>query len=135
MSDPRMYPQARSYLEAANERRLIVPRCLDCEAHFFPPRVVCPYCLGDDVEFAESDGRGTLYSYSVVRTEGHPDRGSDAPYPIALVALDDGPIMFSTVVDCAIADLAVDMVLAVDFEALSGAQLYPVFRPDSAAEA
>lgn len=130
MSDPRRYPQAEAYLEAANERRLVVPRCLDCGDHFFPPRVVCPYCLGDHVELEESRGTGSLYSYSVVRTDGHPDRGEEAPYPVALVDLDDGPVVFSTVADCDPADLSVGMDLAVEFQALDGNQLYPVFVPD-----
>lgn len=129
MIDPPGYPHAEAYLEAANERRLIVPHCRDCGDHFFPPRVACPYCLGVDLDFEESDGRGTLYSFSVVRTEGHPDRGNKAPYPVALVELDDGPVIFSTVVDCDHGDLSVGIELTVRFEELSEDQLYPVFRP------
>jgi len=129
MSDPRRYPQAEAYLEAANEGRLVVPYCRGCDEHFFPPRVVCPYCLGDDLAFEESAGQGSLYSFSVVRTEGHPDRGSEAPYPVALVELDDGPVIFSTVVGCEPGELSVGMALEVAFEELSDDQFYPVFEP------
>lgn len=129
MPDPVIHPHAATYLEAANERRLVVPHCRDCETSFFPPRVACPYCLSDELGFTSVEGDGTLYSYSVVRTESHPDRGGEAPYPVALVELDDGPVLFSTVVDCPLTDLSVGMELTVTFEELTEGQLYPVFAP------
>lgn len=129
MSAPPSYPQAEAYLEAAAEHQLVVPLCLDCDEYFFPPRVVCPYCLGDDLILEESDGRGALYSFSIVRTEGHPGRGNAAPYPVALVELDDGPVIFSTVVECDPNKLSVGMGLTVEFRELTEGQPYPVFVP------
>lgn len=77
----------------------------------------------------ESSGNGTLYSYSVVRIGSHPSRGKEAPYPIALVELEEGPVVFSTVIDCVLKDLSVGMDLTVAFEELSADQLHPVFTP------
>lgn len=125
-----LYPPAvEAYWEAADDRRLVVPVCEDCGETFFPPRAACPYCLSRDLSHRESAGTGEVYSYSVVRVDGHPTMGDRAPYVVALVALDDGPTVFSTVTDCAVSEVSVGMDLAVDFERLDGDQLYPVFAP------
>lgn len=129
MDNPLVDLNVETFLRAANQHRLVYPECTACAGHFFPPRVACPYCLSDDIAFVESDGLGRLYSYSVVRTDGHPDRGTEAPYPVALVQLDDGPIIFSTVIDCDPAALTVGMPLTVEFEPFSADQQYPVFTP------
>jgi uncharacterized OB-fold protein len=122
-------PAVDAYWEAVDEGRLVVPVCPDCGTSFFPPRVACPYCLGTDIGLRETGGTGEIYSYSTVRVDSHPARGTDAPYPVCLVTLDDGPTLFSTVLDCPVDELAVGMRVTVDFDDLGGDRQYPVFVP------
>ncbi|WP_411965886.1 Zn-ribbon domain-containing OB-fold protein [Haloferax sp. YSMS24] len=128
-ADPLHWPLVTEYLDYAADGRLMVPECRDCEEAHFPPRVVCPYCLSSSVELRESDGHGTLYSFSVVHLEYHPTWGNETPYVNALVSLDDGPTVFANVVDCDPASLSVGDSLTVTFEAIEE-QLLPMFRPD-----
>lgn len=122
-------PAVAAYWEAVEEGRLLFPVCPDCEASFFPPRAACPYCLGRDIELRESNGTGEVHSYSIVRVDSHPARGTDAPYPVCLVSLDDGPTLFSTVLACPLDDLRVGLAVSVAFDTLGGDRLYPVFVP------
>lgn len=117
------------YFDAANDERLVVPACADCGETHFPPRVVCPYCLSSEVTLQESNGRGRVYSFTVIRGDSHPTRGSAAPYVVALVDLDDGPIVFTGLVDCDLDSLSVGMAVDVRFDRLDGEQRYPVFTP------
>jgi len=61
----------------------------------FYPRVVCPYGGTAPLEWRISKGQGTVYSISMV----HPVKGD--PYPVALIDLDEGFRMMSTVIGAA----------------------------------
>lgn len=132
MSDRRaeLYPPAvEAYWEAVDESRLTIPRCGECEETFFPPRAACPYCLADAIDLEPVSGEGEVYTYSIVRTEGHPARDAAPPYSVALVALDEGPTVFSSIVDCPVEDIEVGMRVTVEFRDLGSEQLLPVFTP------
>ena len=73
--------------------KLLVKRCTACgEPHHYP-RAICPFCGSDRTEWTEASGRGTIYSYSVMRR-------APIPYAIAYVTLDEGPTMMTNIVDC-----------------------------------
>lgn len=57
----------------------------------FYPRLHCPFGGTAPLEWRVSEGRGTVYSISRV----HPVKGD--PYPVALIDLDEGFRMMSTV--------------------------------------
>lgn len=61
------------------------------ERAVFPPRLVAPVSGTTDLEWRESDGRGTVYSITTIRPR------DDAPYNVALVDLDEGFRMMSRV--------------------------------------
>ncbi|MGH2669819.1 MAG: Zn-ribbon domain-containing OB-fold protein, partial [bacterium] len=58
---------SRPYWEGLRTRTLQLQRCGDCASYIFYPRSVCPRCLSQRFEWVEASGRGTLYSYTVVR--------------------------------------------------------------------
>jgi len=53
----------RFFAELANGR-FMTTRCPACANTFFPPRTVCPECLGDELEWVELPGTGTVYAFS-----------------------------------------------------------------------
>jgi hypothetical protein len=64
----------------------------------FPPRDVCPHCGGPAKASYGMSGKGTVYSYSRVMAapEGFE---AYAPYFVALVALDEGPLVTAQLTD------------------------------------
>jgi uncharacterized protein len=53
--------------QACRENRLLVRACAACGRNHFPPRPACPLCWSDQVTWHQVTGRGTLYTFSVVR--------------------------------------------------------------------
>jgi uncharacterized OB-fold protein len=117
----------RPFWDAAAEGRLLLPRCNACGRHFFRPEVACTHCFATDWQWAEASGRGTLYSYTVVHRAPAP--GFAVPLALAIVELEEGPAVFSNLVDVAEADIRIGMALQVRFEAVGAGIHLPRFAP------
>jgi len=84
------------FWEALADGRLLVHRCeSECGRVFFPPGPVCPHCGGRDVDWAEVDPRGQLYSYT--RQHVTPP-GFDAPLVVGLTELAAGPRLLTPII-------------------------------------
>ena len=42
-------PETRPFWDGTEAGELRLQRCRDCDAHYFPPRPVCPRCDGNEV--------------------------------------------------------------------------------------
>jgi uncharacterized OB-fold protein len=114
-------PTTAPFWEAAKEGRLMIGRCRDTGRHFFPPRGVSPFTLSPNVELVAASGRGTLYSYTVMRTA--------APYVPAMVELEEGPRVFTNLVDVPFEEIRIGMRLRVAFRATEDGPPVPMFAP------
>ncbi|MDE2892906.1 MAG: OB-fold domain-containing protein [Chloroflexota bacterium] len=79
------------YFAAAADRRLVVQRCADCGTRQYPPELNCHACYGFNMEWEESVGTGTVWSWVEVVHPAHPALREFGPYMVALVELDDMP--------------------------------------------
>jgi len=72
--------------------------CPHCHAKLFPPRDVCPECGGEAKTLYKFSGRGEVYSYTTVYA---PPAGyeENAPYTVALVKLEEGPLVTAQMTD------------------------------------
>ena len=96
-------PTTAAYWAAAREGRLLVQCCAECGHHQFYPRPFCLACESRQVRWRQSGGYGHVYSMTTVRIPVTP--GLVPPYLLALVDLDEGPRLLTTIVgDCAIGD-------------------------------
>ena len=84
----------KQYFDKLAAGRFEIQRCAGCGKHVFYPRVLCPHCGGERLEWVAPSGRGTVYSTTVVRRK--PADGGD--YNVCLVDLAEGPRMMSRVV-------------------------------------
>ncbi len=64
----------------------------------FPKRDVCPVCGSRKVEEYQFSGRGKVVSWTIVR---NPPSGMEyyKPYPLALVQLEEGPVVLAQLTD------------------------------------
>ncbi len=92
MPDPEC-PINGGFFAAAAEGRLVVQRCADpdCAARQYPPELNCHVCYAFDMEWEESVGLGTVYSWVEVVHPAHPALREFGAYVVALVELDDMP--------------------------------------------
>ncbi len=72
--------------------------CPHCNARLFPPRDICPECGQDAREPFQFSGRGEVYSFTTVY---EPPAGYEetAPYTVALVKLEEGPLVTAQLTD------------------------------------
>lgn len=111
----------RRYLESGC---LGFQRCGGCEAAVFYPRVFCPACGEDALEWLTSSGRGVVYATTAVH------RREDEPYNVCLVDLEEGFRMMSRVEGVAAGD--VEIGLGVTFETrVEDGKLVAVFVPEA----
>lgn len=119
----------RQWWDAAGDGKLLVKRCANCgKAHWYP-RIFCPFCWSENVDWEQASGKATLYTYSVIYSNDLPPFNEKVPYVAAVVDLDEGPRMLSTVIDCDFDQLRVGMALEVAFEQRTEEITLPVFRP------
>lgn len=72
--------------------------CPHCDSKIFPPRDVCPYCGGEAKTQYAFSGKGKVYSYTVMR-DAPAGYEQNAPYTVAVVALDEGPMVTAQLTD------------------------------------
>ena len=65
--------------------------------------------------YTEVSGHGTVYSFTVVRRGAGPFRDA-APYVLAMVRLDEGPIVMTNLVDVDWATVSIGQAVVVVFE-------------------
>jgi uncharacterized OB-fold protein len=72
--------------------------CPHCEARIFPPRDVCPNCGGEAKTQFNFSGRGQVYSYTVMH-DAPAGYELTTPYTVALVKLEEGPVITAQLTD------------------------------------
>jgi uncharacterized protein len=97
------------YWRLRNQRYALVGEvCNKCGAKLFPPRDVCPECAKPAYEPFTFSGRGEVYSYSTVyqAPQGFEEY---VPYTVALVRLEEGPLVAAQLTDVASKEVAIGM--------------------------
>ena len=119
--------ESRPYWEAARAHRLVLQRCGACGRHVFYARALCPHCHRDALEWVRAAGTGVVYSFTVVHRPASKAFADRVPYVVALIDLDEGPRLLSTLRVSDPAQARVGQRVAVAFEDLGQVTL-PVFE-------
>jgi hypothetical protein len=84
-------------------------RCRTCSGRFFPARAVCPACrAAGGMEPHVFSGRGTIWSFTRV-VQAPRGFATLAPYAVALVRLEEGPLVAAPLADVDGVELAIGM--------------------------
>lgn len=112
---------SKPFWEAAQERRLVIPRCGACATWRWPPGPFCPVCQSQSVELVES-GKGRIYSFTVVHD------AEDLHIP-ALVEFSDagGVRLLAAIVDARAEAPTIGASVSVDWVQAANT-LVPIFR-------
>lgn len=95
---PDVTPLTEPYWTGLAEGELRHQRCGDCGNVWLPAREECPRCLSDAVGWQASSGRGRLISWVVYHQAPHASFAQRVPYNVAVVELDEGARLISSVV-------------------------------------
>ncbi len=118
---------AEPFFDAAREQTLLIQRCSECRRHQFYPRQVCISCGAADPEWVEASGRGTVHTFAVIHQQGMPGWRQETPYVAAVIDLEEGVRMTSTVIDIDPSDVTVGLEVEVTFVD-EGSLVLPRFR-------
>jgi uncharacterized OB-fold protein len=118
------------YWEAARNGRLEIQRCAQCRSWRYPPTIACPNCQSEELVPTPVSGRGSVYSFTVVRQAFDPAYAAELPYVVALVELEEdaGVRILTNIVHAEPSTITVGMPVEVTFEDRIGLAL-PMFQP------
>ena len=87
---PELTPETEFFWTSGADGRLRFQYCASCERHLHPPGPVCPGC-GGELEIRAVSGRATVVGFTVNHQPWLPEM--TPPYVIALVAIDEDPLV------------------------------------------
>jgi uncharacterized OB-fold protein len=120
---------SKPFWDATREERLVLQWCRDCDNAIFYPREVCPSCLrADALEWRPASGRGQVYAVSVQHAPQVPMPAYESPYAVAIVELEEGVRMLSTIVGTDPEAVTVGQAVTVAWEPLSDGRNLPLFQ-------
>jgi uncharacterized OB-fold protein len=122
LAPPVITAESKTFFDAAGQGRFLIPVCTACNRPHWYPRAICPFCASDKVEWREASGKGTIYTFSIMRRVKE-------PYIIAHVTLAEGPIMLTNIVACDADDVRIGQEVAVVFQDIGNGASVPMFKP------
>lgn len=117
------------YRQALDQGRFLIQHCAGCDRAVFYPRMICPHCGADKLAWTAPDGRGEVYSTTVVRRK--PEAGGD--YNVALFDLREGVRLMSRVEGVAPDAVRIGMAVRAQVAQQDGRGLL-VFVPNKEAQ-
>jgi len=72
---------------------LLIQGCADCAEMRFPPRPMCPACQSCSSVWTPVSGRGNIWSFAMPSPPLLPAFEKMLPYVVALVALEEAPVL------------------------------------------
>jgi len=109
-------PTTAPFWEGLNAGVVRIQRCSSCSTWVFYPRNRCPSCLSDTLAWHDVSGRGTLYTFTIARQPTSPHFASEVPQLLAVVELDEGVRLTTTLVGIAPTAIKVGMKVKPYFD-------------------
>ena len=121
----------KPFFDAANEGRLVIQCCTQCDRLCFPPRPTCDICgSGDYMTWKEMSGRGTIYNYGVVYDCPVAALKENLPFNLAAIQLEEDPgiLMYSHLPGTPADEVPVGGSVTVIFEETANGQKVPEWQ-------
>ena len=119
---PTPIDRTQPFWDALREHRVKIQYSPSSDQWVFYPRSHAPLTLQTDLEWREISGVGTLYTYTIARRPTAPDFAGEEPQIIAVVELDEGPRLTSTLVNVAEDQISIGMRVRPSFEDVPGTE-------------
>ena len=131
---PTVIDETRPFWEGTLAEELRIQTCNACGNVQLPGGPCCSTCLSQDLTWTRASGRGTVFSFTVVRHAFHPTFADKVPYVLADIRLDEGPILTSNVTGIDVEQVRIGLPVTVWFDdevedAFHTPLRLPKFRP------
>jgi len=120
----------QAFWQATKDKAFRYQQCDTCDTVVFYPRRHCTGCTSGTLNWKTASGKGTVYTYSIVRQSYHPFFRNLVPYAVAWVDLEEGPRVLSNIVgvDDPISEVKIGQSVELEWEEHEEVSI-PLFRP------
>jgi uncharacterized OB-fold protein len=122
-------PTSQPFWDGLARHEVTVQHCDACGGWVHYPRHRCPVCLSDRLSWRVVAGHGTVYTFTIARRPTAAPFADEVPQVIAVVELDIGVRLTTTLVDVNPVDVRIGMPVAAVFDAEDGGVTLLRFRP------
>lgn len=113
---PVMTEISKPFWLGLNKGEINIQQCNHCHGWVFFPRNHCNHCLSHDLEWKSVSGKGTLYSYTLTRIPTLPEFSDEMPQALAVVELEQGVRVNTTLVGVSEDKINIGMALKPVFD-------------------
>lgn len=125
---PRVGGRSAEFYKFCKDHQLRFQRCTECRAWRHIPRDMCAKCGSFKWEWAQSSGKGKLFSWTTAVQPMMPQFSGNVPYSPAIVELEEGVRMVSWLTDVKPEELQIGMPVEVVFDDVTPDVTLPKFR-------
>ena len=126
---PSIVGETKPYWDSCRRGELVIQICDSCDEYQFYPRGICAHCWSNEIKWIRSNGKGTVWSYTITYQNRTLGFAQDVPYVLALVQLDEGVKMFTNIVECDPNSVTIGMPVEVTFVQANNQISVPYFKP------
>ncbi|HUF53783.1 MAG TPA: Zn-ribbon domain-containing OB-fold protein [Dehalococcoidia bacterium] len=126
---PVVEAETAPYWTAARDKKLLLQKCRDCDEYQYHYRGFCSNCWVGTIEDVESNGEGTVWSFTVIRRNRTPGFAEEVPYAVAMVELEGGIKFITNVINCNPDDVHIGMPVKLTWVAAADDINIPMFEP------
>ena len=127
---PQRTPTSAPFWDGLDADRVRIQRCDACGTWVHYPRSRCPHCLSDRLAWHDVAGHGTVLTFTVARQATARPFADEVPQLLAVVELDEGVRMTTTLVDVDPEAVAVGLPVVAAFDHRPDGATLLRFRPE-----
>jgi len=116
------------FFKNLREGRLTTTKCKRCKKSMWPPRIVCPDCLSDELEWVDLGSEGELYAFTEMRLGAPLGFVEDVPFCIGIVKI-GGLSISARIDDAKYKDLEIGAKVQLKIVELDDGRLFYRFVP------
>jgi len=91
------FTRISKFFQNLKEGRLTTTKCKKCRKLLWPPRIVCPNCLSENLEWVDLGVEGELYAFTEMKLGAPLGFIEDTPFCIGMVKV--GSLLISARID------------------------------------
>jgi len=118
------------FFKNLRERRLTTTKCKECGKLLWPPRIVCPECLSESLEWVDLGVEGELYAFTEIRLGAPLGFAEDLPFCVGIVSI-GGLLISSRIDDVSYKDLEIGDKVRLKIVELPDNRVFYRFSKDS----
>jgi len=118
------------FFENLKHGRLTTTKCRNCASILWQPRVVCPRCNHDGMEWIDLPATGRVFAFTAVYAGAPLGMEKDVPFVIAIVELEGSPMkVVARIDDVGYEDLKIGDAVRLKVIDLAGGRVWFRFLP------